>query len=180
MLFFQNADFLLSLPTCDCILFSRLFNFFCPPANLFSSLFNSFLNSFLFFLLSTKREYPVIEIRAGHQTMAWQKHCTTSSKFLQLIIVVLNFMIQMSKFELNKDMHILGQNWLFICNRILLENPFKQNYVLNSKMFVPINFDRSQILISNAEHDILVYLVNSGEIEKCCFLIHDLTWFDTS
>ena len=51
--------------------------------------------------------------------------------------------------------------------------------MLKSKVFIPISFD------GNAEtqykHDFtLIFLENSGEIEKCSFLVHDLTWFDMS
>ena len=66
----QNLTFLLWFCTCDCILFSRLFNFLCPLAKLVSSLFNSFMNRFLFFRFPKRKEYPVIEIRAGHWTVS--------------------------------------------------------------------------------------------------------------
>ena len=66
----QNLTFLLWFCTCDCILFSRLFNFLCPLTKFVSSLFNSFMNRFLFFRLPTRKEYPVIEIRAGHWTVS--------------------------------------------------------------------------------------------------------------
>lgn len=42
--------------------------------------------------------------------MAWQKQFMASSKFLKPIIHILNLIMQMSKFELNKDMRILGHN----------------------------------------------------------------------
>ena len=112
----QIPNHLLWYVTFDCSLFSRLFNFFCPLANFLSSLFYSFLNSFLFFLLPTRRD--------GHRPTACQKHYMTCLKFLQPIIHILNLIAQMNKFELNKDMHILGQKSLFIYNI----NPFGKTY----------------------------------------------------
>ena len=63
--------------------------------------------------------------------------------------------------------------------------------MLKSKAFIPVSLDGSTGTqyktwptnvksLSWAEYHILVYLVNSGEIEKCSFLIHDLTCFDIS
>ena len=40
--------------------------------------------------------------------------------------------------------------------------------------------EKCQILILSTDYHILVYLLNSGELEKCNFLIHDLIWLHIS
>ena len=77
----------------------------------------------LFFLLPTRTEYPVLEKKAYHQSMATQKHFMSGSQFLSLITQIMNLMKQINNFDLNNNMHILGQN-----SQCLAISPFGKTF----------------------------------------------------
>ena len=109
--FIQIPNHLLWFLTFDCSLFSRLFSFFCPPPNFLSSLLYSFLNSFLFLLLPTRRD--------GYRPTLYDLVKVSSADHSHSELYYRNEQI-----ELNKSIHILGQNSLFIYNI----NPFEKTY----------------------------------------------------